>query len=157
MKRAAVVLCALALTGAAASKGENEAKGTLTYEAKSGPVVVTVKHAYLFKGPDVVSGAKIRRLVLSTVDVSAKLKACQTMMCSDGGIGEGMTVDFDAGRRLNYWFVANGQLVQYSGTAELTADAPDRLAGALNLDGRKSGGPLVQVEFDARLVKEVKK
>lgn len=162
MKRAAVVLCALALTGAAASKGENEAKGTLTYEAKSGPVVVTVKHAYLFKGPDVVSGATIRRLVLSTVDVSAKLKACQTMMCSDGGIGEGMTVDFDAGRRLNYWFVANGQLVQYSGTAELTsakltADAPDRLAGALSLDGRKAGGPLVQVEFDARLVKEVKK
>ena len=29
-----------------------------------------------------------------------------------------MTVDFDAGPRLNYWVVANGQKIQYSGTAK---------------------------------------
>ena len=33
-------------------------------------------------------------------------------MCSDGGIEEGMTIDLDAGERVNYWFVANGQLVR---------------------------------------------
>jgi hypothetical protein len=163
MRRFVAAVCAVLLAGAGTAAGaENEARGTLKYEGKSGPVTVTVTHAYLFKGPDIVSGRTMRRLVLSTEDISAKLAACGSMMCSDGGIWEGMTVDFDAGPRLNYWFVANGQLIQYSGTADpasakLSADAPDRLAGTLNLDGRTAGGPLVQVEFDARLVKDVKK
>ena len=163
MRTFVAAICAVLLAGAGTTAGiENEAKGTLKYEGKSGPVTVTVKHAYLFKGPDMVSGRTMRRLVLSTEDISAKLAACGSMMCSDGGISEGMTVDFDAGPRLNYWFVANGQLIQYSGTADpasakLSTDAPDRLAGTLSLDGRQAGGPLVQVEFDARLVKEVKK
>ena len=75
-----------------------------------------------------------------------------------GGIGEGMTVDLDAGPRLNYWFVANDQRVQYSGTADpaslkLTTDAPQRLAGKWDLDARAAGGPRVQLEFDAALLK----
>jgi hypothetical protein len=36
---------------------------------------------------------------------------CENMMCSDGGIEEGMTIDLDTGERVNCWFVANGQLV----------------------------------------------
>jgi hypothetical protein len=166
MKRLAGVLCIVCVClagGSAAGWSERlDAKGTLTYTSKTGPIVVTVTHAYLFKGPDAVSGDTIRRVVLSTSDISAKLKACQSMMCSSGGIGEGMTVDFDAGPRLHYWFVANNQMVQYSGTAvtdsaKLTTDAPDRVAGTLTIDGRTAGGPLVQVEFDARLVNQVKK
>jgi len=163
MKRLAGVLCIMLLVSASAagSRAEN-AKGTLTYVSKTGPIVVTVTHAYLFRGPDVVSGDIIRRLILSTEDLTADLKACQTMMCSSGGINQGLTVDFDLGPRLGYWFVANNQRVQYSGTAlpasaTLTTDAPDRLAGTLNIDGREAGGPLVQVEFDARLVNTVKK
>jgi hypothetical protein len=136
------------------------AKGTATYTAKSGPVTVTFKHAYLMKGPDVVSGKVIRRVVLSVADVGKALESCQSMMCSDGGIGDGMTIDFD-GPRLNYWFVAKDQLVQHSGTAaptaaKLTTDTPARVAGTLSLDGT-GGGPKVQVEFDAALVKELKK
>ena len=124
-------------------------------------MTVTFKHAYLMKGPELGGGAVIRRLVLSASDVSDALKSCQTMMCSDGGIGEGMTVDFDAGPRLNYWFVANDQLVQYSGTAaptaaKLTTDSPTRLAGMLSIDAVGAGGPKVQVDFDASLVKELK-
>ena len=66
-----------------------------------------------------------------------------------------------AGRRLNYWFVANDQCVQYSGTADpaslkLTTDAPQRLAGKWDLDARAAGGPRVQLEFDAALLKEMK-
>jgi hypothetical protein len=73
-----------------------------------------------------------------------------------------MTVDFDSGPRLNYWFVANDQLIQYSGTVEptaakLTTDTPTNLAGTLNIDATGAGGPNVQVEFDASLVKELKK
>jgi hypothetical protein len=151
---------AMAFASAPASAGE--AKGTITYKPKSGAIVVTVKHAYLVKGPDVVSGKTIRRVVVSVADVAAKLAACATMMCSDGDINEGMTIDFDAGPRLNFWFVGNNQLVQYSGTAEpaslkLTVDTPQRLAGKWDFDGSAAGGPRVQIEFDAPLVKEVTK
>ena len=118
--------------------------------------------SFIFFYPDVVSGKTIRRVVLSVADVAAKLSACGTMLCSDGDIGEGMTIDFDAGPRLNYWFVGNDQLVQYSGTAEpaslkLTADTLQRLAGKWDYDGSAAGGPRVQIEFDAPLVKEVTK
>jgi hypothetical protein len=139
-----------------------DARGKMTYKYKGGEIVVRIKHAYLFKGPDVVSGKTIRRVVLSVADVSAKLAACGTMLCSDGDIVEGMTIDFDAGPRLNYWFVGNDQLVQYSGTADpaslkLTANTPQRLAGKWDFDGSAAAGPRVQIEFDAPLVKEVAK
>ena len=149
----------IAVVTSAQPASADEAKGMGTYKDK--PVVI-FKHAYLMKGPDPVTKKVIRRLVLSVADVSAALKGCDNMMCSDGGIEEGMTVDFDAGQRLNYWFVANGQRIQYSGTAEpsaakLTTDSPGRLAGTLKIDGRGAGGPQVDVTFDATLVKEVKK
>ena len=111
-------LLGTAIAFASAPANAGEAKGTITYKGKSGPIVVTIKHAYLVKGPDFVSGKTIRRVVLSVADVGPKLSACTTMSCSDGGITEGMTIDFDAVPRLNYWFVGNNQLVQYSGTTE---------------------------------------
>jgi hypothetical protein len=85
------------------------------------------------------------------------------MRCSDGGIGEGMTVDFESGEpRLGYWFVASAQLVQYSGTIKpesvsLTTDDARRVAGSVTFDQTASGGPSVQVTFDAPLVKTLGK
>src|SRR5207249_8915649 len=153
-------LCAAFAIGGMGAAAAQSAKGTESYQGKSGPIVVTVKHVYLVKGPDAMTGKIIRRLVLSSEDVSAKLRACATMMCSDGDIGEGMTLDLDSGSRLNYWFVGNNQLVQYSGTADpatlkLTADTPQRVAGKWELDARAAGGPKVDVEFDATLIKEL--
>ena len=113
--------CATLLVVTATVNAE-PAKGTITFKSKSGPVIVEVKHAYLVKGPDLVSGKTIRRLVLSAADVSAALKKCASMSCADGGIGDGMTIDFDAGPRLNYWFVGRDQLVQHSGTADPRVD-----------------------------------
>ena len=54
----------------------------------------------------------------------------------------------------------NDQLVQYSGTepvASLAAKVDDakRLAGTLRFDKTGAGGPKVDIEFDATLVKEV--
>jgi hypothetical protein len=153
---------AIALALLATTVGAGEAKGTITYKSKAGEFVVNVRHAYLFKGPDVVSKKPIRRVVLSVPDLSAKLAACATMLCSDGDIVEGMTIDFDAGPRLNYWVVGNNQLLQYSGTADpgslkLRVDTPQRLAGKWDFDGSAAGGPIIKIEFDAPLVKEVEK
>jgi hypothetical protein len=151
-----------AVVAFAASANAEPAKGTITFKSKSGPVVVEVKHAYLVKGPDMVSGKTIRRLVLSATDVGAALKKCASMSCSDGGIGDGMTIDFDAGPRLNYWFVGKDQLVQHSGTAEpssikLTTDSPDKVAGQWDLDASASGGPVIKIQFDAALLKTLPK
>ena len=139
------------------------AKGSLTYKAKSGPITIAPKFAYLVKGPDAVDAGKtIRKLIFSTADLGAKIDACKTMNCTDADLGEGMTVDFDAGPRLNYWVVLNGQRVQYSGTEppaalKLATDTPQRLAGTLAFDGGAAGGPQVAIEFDTPLVKEVTK
>ena len=152
----------ITLAGFIAAAAADPAKGKITFKSKSGAVVVEVKHAFLVKGPDVVTGQTMRRVVLSVADVGPALNKCNDMGCSDGGIGEGMTIDFDAGPRINYWFVANDQRVQYSGTADpksvkLTTNTPGRLAGTWELDASAAGGPVVHVEFDAALVKELKK
>lgn len=134
------------------------ATGSINYHSKVGTVVVRPTHAYLVKGPDTVTGKLVRRIVLSATDLAPKLQTCATMMCGDGDMAEGLTIDLDAGARINYWFVANGQRVQYSGTAgpeslRLSVDTAERVAGAWRLDARLAGGPQVQVEFDAPLLK----
>ena len=136
--------------------------GTIAYAAKAGPIIVAPQHAYLVAGPDEVSGKPIRRVVLSVAEVGPRIRACEAMSCADGGIGEGVTIDFDAGSRVNYWFVANGQRVQYSGSAELaslalTVNTPQRIAGRWDLDARAAGGPRIEVEFDAPLLRELER
>jgi hypothetical protein len=158
---AALAVGATAVFLSAGMISADDAKGTIAYQSKKGALTIEVKHAFLVKGPDVVGGKTIRRLVLSVADVGPALRKCNDMSCSDGGIGDGMTIDFDAGARLNYWFVANDQLVQYSGTArpdtvKLTTDTPQRLAGTIAIDDRGAGGPVVKVQFDATLLKELK-
>jgi hypothetical protein len=136
-----------------------EAKGTLSHARGT----VELKHAYFVKGPDAVDPAvKIRRLILSATDLGAKLGACTTMSCTDGEVTEGMTVDLDAGPRLNFWMAIKGGMVQYSGTEKLEvlslrSDDPGKLAGKLVLDETGSGGPKVDVEFEATLLKELDK
>lgn len=140
----------------AASAGE--AKGKMEHKGAG----VTLKFAYLVKGPDAVEPNKIiRKLILSATDLGAKIQACTTMNCADSDLGEGMTIEFDAGPRLNYWMVRNGQRIQYSGTARpavFTAKTDDatHLAGKFSFDDAGAGGPKLDVEFDATLLKEFK-
>ena len=158
----AIATAALVAAPAALAAG-GTAKGTLAYKAKSGPITVAPKYAYLVKGPDAVEpGKTIRKLIFSTTDLGARIDACKTMSCTDADLGEGMTVDLDAGPRLNYWVVLNGQRIQYSGTEppaslKLTTDTPQRLAGTLAFDGTAAGGAQVAIEFDTPLVKEMAK
>lgn len=152
--------CALAVVtvvscGALAEGGQ----GTISYVAKSGAITLTVKNAYLVKGPDMAAGKTIRRLIFSADDLAPKIKGCQGMVCPPNELREGLALDLDAGPRLKYWFTANGQKVQYSGTAaptalKLTADSPQRLAGRLMLDDSSAGGPKAEIEFDVRMTKE---
>ncbi|HEX3631910.1 MAG TPA: hypothetical protein VHZ01_05340 [Casimicrobiaceae bacterium] len=156
--RVAVVLALAASLAPAADADPGMATGSISYRSQAGPIIVRPKYAYLVKGPDTVTGNTVRRVVLSVTDLAPRLRTCATMMCGDGDMSEGLTIDLDAGPRINYWFVANGQRVQYSGTAEpsslrLSSNTQQRVAGAWRLDARPAGGPQVQIEFDAALLK----
>lgn len=156
---AAAICAALATTASAFGT----AKGTMIYKAKGKDINTTFTHAFLIKGPDVVDQKKVlRRVLLTTSDIGAKLKACETMSCVDNAFTAGLQVDWDAGPRLNYWLTLSDSLVQYSGTADpksFTAkdNSPTHVSGKLNIDSLSSGGPKVDVEFDAPLVKEISK
>jgi len=145
--------------GAHAVDGSNKATGKVVYKGAT----LAIRYAYLVRGPDAVDPKKmIRRLVLSPTDMEGKIRSCAEMRCSDGSLREGMTVDFDSGPRLNYWVVMNDQRVQYSGTAKpetftARADGAGKLAGRLSIDDGTAGGAVVEVDFDAALVKEFSK
>lgn len=155
---AALAVAALSISGAAVA---DPAKGTLTATGKVA-ATVNVKHAYLIKGPNAFGDKASRLLILSEVDQGAHIKSCNTMSCATEKLESGMTVEFDAGPRLLYWFVANGQRVQASGTAEpgtmtLTMNSPQRLTGKWAHDASGQGGPKIAIEFDATMLKEFSK
>lgn len=151
----ALVASAAAIVALAGPAFAEPAKGTVTQAGRS----ATIRHAWLVVGPDAVDPkTTIRRVVLSANDIGEKLRACATMSCADGNVTDGMTVDLDAGPRLNFWVSLDGQRVQYSGTepkASLAATANDgkRVAGTLKIDKSKASGPVVDVSFDAPLAK----
>lgn len=142
--------------GLVAPAAAGTAKGTVTYKTAR----ATIAHASLVRGPDAVDGTQtIRRLVLSAVDLESKITACAVMSCSDGEVGEGLTLDLGAGPRVNYWVSLKGQRLQYSGTAEpttlqTTVDEPSHMVGRFVVDATAAGGPGIDVRFDAVLLKE---
>jgi hypothetical protein len=154
------ICAAVAVTSASAF---GTAKGTMIYKAKGQDITTTFTHAFLIKGPDVVDQKKIlRRVLLTTSDIGAKLRACETMACVDDTFRVGLQVDWDAGPRLNYWLTLNDSLVQFSGTADPKAftaktSSPTHVSGKLSFDLLASSGPQVDVEFDAPLVREISK
>jgi hypothetical protein len=140
----------------------DSAKGAATYAAKSGPVTVTVKHAYLIKGPDDMSGKMGRQLVFAASDMADAIKKCETMSCVSGKLESGLTADLDRMPRVAFWMVTNGQRIQVSGTADLesltlTTDSPQKMAGKWNYDGSAAGMPKIDVDFDVTLLKEFAK
>ena len=69
----AVALIAAVLSAPAAA---GDAKGTVVYKGRT----ADLKFAYLVKGPDAVTKQPIRRLILSTKDMGAKIAACAKMV-----------------------------------------------------------------------------
>ena len=154
--RTVFAIAAFVVACSRVAAAEGEAKGNLSYKGTT----VELKHAYFVKGPDAIDPKTIiRRLILSRDDLGARIGGCNTMNCVDGAITEGMEVDFDAGPRLNYWVALKDGRVQYSGTgvpsaAKVGGDDLKRLAGKLSIDDAAAGGPRVEVEFAATLLKE---
>jgi hypothetical protein len=149
-------VCTAVLFPATLLAAGNEAKGTFVYKGKT----VNLKHAYLIKGPDSITKQPMRRVILSTVDLSKDLAKCAKMMCTTGSLNEGLSFEFDTGPRIIVWMVMNDQRVQYSGSEPVksfaaSADDAKRMAGKLVFDKTAAGGPKVDVEFDAALVKEL--
>lgn len=144
-----------ALVASATPALAGSAKGTIAYKGTT----ATITHAYLVSGPDAVDPAKtIRRIVLVAGDLEPTLSACKTMICTDSEVMEGMTLDLGGGPRVNYWVALKGQMLQYSGTADpatlkTTTDEPGRMAATFVVDATGSGGPKVDVQFDAPLLK----
>ena len=138
------------------------AKGTLIYKSRAGTFTANLNYAWLVKGPNSMDpGRTLRHVILSATDIGPALQSCKTMMCADGQLTQGMTVDFDVGPRLNYWISLNGQKVQYSGTVAPDAFAARvndarHLAGRLAIDDATAGGAKVDVEFNSKLSKEFK-
>lgn len=141
-------------SGVSAAAGETS--GTLVHKTRT----VTLEHAYLIKGPDATDTKSIiRRLVLSGRDISARIQECKTMSCAEGEVAEGLIVDLISGQRLNYWMAINNGLVQHSGTLRPTVlkasvDDGTRIAGKLSFDDTSAGGPKVEVDFEATILKE---
>lgn len=137
----------------------SDAKGTLNYKAKSKDFAVTLKYAFFVKGPDAVDPkTTIKRVILSSTDLSAKIQACKTMDCSDNDLTDGIEIDITGGPRLLYWVKLNDGLVQYSGTQQpsaltTTADTPQRLAAKITFDDSAAGGAKLDATFDATLLK----
>ncbi|MBM3522663.1 MAG: hypothetical protein FJX57_06875 [Alphaproteobacteria bacterium] len=152
----ALALAVALAAGSTAPAEAGDAKGTLSHRGAP----IAVRYAYLVKGPDAIDPKMIvRKLILSATDLEAKIRACTTMSCADSDLNDGMTVDFDAGPRLNYWVVRNKQMIQHSGTAAPAVYTAARneaghLSGKLVFDSSGSGGPKVELEFDAALLKE---
>lgn len=140
----------------------DQAQGTLSYQGKTKKTTVELTSVALISGPDIMDASqKFRRLIFSTADISAKIKSCATMGCVDDGF-EGLQLDLVEGPRYNYWLSLNGQMTQYSGTCppealKLTTNTPERLAGSFTLPGGSAGGPVIQVTFDAKMVKKFSK
>jgi hypothetical protein len=158
LQRAALLWTGIALGVAvvSAAQAADSASGTINYKGQA----VAIKYAWLVSGPsDMEPGKTVRRVVMSTTDIGAKLQACKTFSCTDGSVTEGMTADFTGGPRINYWVVLNGQKIQYSGTARpetFAAGANDakHLAGKLAIDDTTASGPKIDAQFDVMMLKE---
>lgn len=155
MVRALAFLVILLLAAPAAHAGE--AKGTVAYKGST----LDFKYAYLVQANDVIRNVPMRRIILSTKDIGAKIASCAKMSCVDGDLGEGLELDFVGNDRLRYWLVMDGQKVQHSGTEPrtaftATADDAKRVAGKVRFDNSSVGGAKVDVQFDAAFVKELK-
>ena len=152
---AVAVMCTLSAPAALAADAAN---GTVAFKTFSS----AVKYAYLVRSPHEFSpGQIVLRIYLSSADIGAKIKACQTLTCADGALADGAMVDFGAAAHLDYALRLNGERTQYSGATNadafaLSTNKSDHLAGKLHIDDVAAGGGKVDADFDLTVMSTFK-
>ncbi|GAA0723275.1 hypothetical protein [Dokdonella soli] len=153
-----VAIAAMFTLAAPAVLAADAASGTVAFKTFSSPV----KYAYLVRGPhEFIPNQTVSRIYLSSSDVGAKIKACQTLSCADRALTDGAMVDYGDARHLDYALRLNGERAQYSGSTDadafkLTTNKPDHLAGKVHIDDAAAGGGKVDADFDLTVMNTFK-
>jgi opacity protein-like surface antigen len=156
--RCALLLASIVLAASAGALAADAASGSVSFKTYS----TTVKYGWLVRGPDEMDPNKtVLRIYLSSVDVGAKIRACDTLSCADAALDDGAMVDFGDATHLGYALRLNGELVQYSGGTNaqaftLSTKQPNHLAGKLHIDDSAVGGGKIDAEFDLTLTRTFK-
>jgi hypothetical protein len=155
IRRSLATVAVLALAWSAhAVAAEGKVTGTIQHKGKT----VTLQHAYLIAGDNY--GNKVRRVILSAVDIKDKITASTSLSSAGAKLREGISFELDESMPfVGYWMVHSDQSVQISAPLDAkkfatTTSTPQRVAGTVKFDESASGGPKVDVTFDATLVKE---
>lgn len=150
----ALLLAFVAPPASAAAPASGQAIGTVRYKDKT----VTLRHAYLIAGDNY--GSKVRKVILSAVDIKDKIAGASSLMSAGAKLREGISFELDESVPfVGYWMAIADQSMQISAPLEpklfaTTASTPQRVAGKVSFDQSGSGGPKVEAEFDASLLKE---
>lgn len=153
-----VFVAAMFTLASPAVLASDAASGTVAFKTFSS----TVKFAYLVRGPhEFIPNQTVSRIYLSSSDIGAKIKACQTLSCADGALTDGAMVDYGDARHLDYALRLNGERAQYSGSTDadaftLTTNKADHLAGKVHIDDTAAGGGKVDASFDVTVMSTFK-
>jgi hypothetical protein len=135
------------------------ASGSASFDKHS----ATIKYGWLLRGPDEFDRSKsILRIYVSSTDVGAKIRACDSLSCVDQSLVDGGFVEYSDASYTNYWVKLDGGHVQFSGGSNATAftftvKQSNHLAGKLRIDDPSFHGAKLVIEFDLPLFKTFKK
>lgn len=138
---------------AASVPTSGQAIGSVKYKDKT----VTLQHAYLITGDN--HGTKVRKVILSAVDIKDKITASTSLMSASSKLREGISFELDETMPfVGYWMAIADQSTQVSAPLDAklfatTTNTPQRVAGKVSFDESASGGPKVEASFDAPLTK----
>jgi hypothetical protein len=141
------------VVGAASVPASGQAIGTVKYKDKT----VTLQHAYLIVGDN--HGTRVRKVILSAVDIEDQIAGASSLMGASGKMREGISFELDETMPfVGYWMAIVDQSMQVSAPLDAklfvtTTNTPQRVAGKVSFDQTGSGGPKVEVSFDAALTK----
>lgn len=139
--------------GATSVPTSGQAIGTVTYKDKT----VTLEHAYLIVGDN--HGTRVRKVILSAVDIEDEIAGASSLRGASGEMREGISFELSETMPfVGYWMAIADQSMQVSSPLDMrlfatTVDTPQRVAGKVSFDETGSGGPKVEVSFDATLTK----
>ena len=151
---AALLLAFVAQPASAAATASGQAIGTVKYKDKT----VTLQHAYLIAGDN--HGSKVRKVILSAVDIKDEITAATSLMSAGAKLREGISFELDDSMPfVGYWMAIADQSIQVSAPLDkklfaTTTSTAQRVAGKASFDQSGSGGPKVEATFDAALLKE---